>query len=394
MRNSLMAKIFGTSILCACVSFSSVAQEREPIRIGAVTSLSGVFAQQGEEALRGIEFAVKEANANGGIDGRQVEIETGDDESTPEAGRRVAEKLARNGNNLLIGAISSSISMTLSKSLDRWDALYFVTLSKADLLTEESCSPRMFRTNHSDNMDLAMMREWLPNMEEEKFGIIAADYTWGQDSAAFFEKTINQLGKEVEVSVFPPLGTTDFSPYIAQLTSADIDALWIALVGRDAIAFAKQAESYGLTSKRFIGHAFIFNYLIEATGDAMEGVWGNIGYGPDIETTRNQNFVNAWKEEYGRLPTENEGQAYNGVQVIFEGIRLADSVEPEAIATALEGASLETVYGEAVMRAEDHQLIVPSYIGQVKEVDGKLRPVIEQSFSTDIYNGPSGACSL
>lgn len=383
-----------TTLLCGGIPIGASAQDKEPIRIGAVTSLSGVFSQQGEEALRGIEFAVQEANASGGIDGRQVEIKVSDDESTPEAGRRVAEKLARDGHNLLIGAISSSISLTLSKSLDRWDALFFGTLSKADMLTGESCSPRMFRTNHADHMDLAMMREWLPSIEGERFGIIAADYTWGQDSAEFFENAANELGKSVEVSLFPPLGTTDFANYIAQLNAAEIEALWVALVGRDAIAFAQQAENYGLTDKRFIGHAFIFNYLIEATDEAMAGVWGNIGYGPDIDNDRNQAFVESWQQEFGRLPTENEGQAYNGAQVIFEGVRLAESIDPEAIAEALEGATLDTVYGSAIMRAEDHQLIIPNYIGQVKAVDGKLRPVIEQVFSPSIYDEPDTACSL
>lgn len=392
--NTTVSRTFATSLLCAGLSFGVAAQDKAPVKIGAVTSLSGVFSQQGEEVLRGIEFAVEQANADGGIDGRAVEIQVSDDESTPEAGRRVAEKLARDGYNLLIGPISSSISMTLSKSLDRWDALFFGTLSKADMLTGEACSPRMFRTNHSDSMDLAMMREWLPEVEEEKFGIIAADYTWGQDSAEFFEKTADQLGKSVEVSLFPPLGTTDFAPYIAQLNAADIDALWIALVGRDAIAFAQQAENYGLTDKRFIGHAFIFNYLVEATGDAMQGVWGNIGYGPEIDTELNNEFVSSWQEEFGRLPTENEGQAYNGMQVIFEGVRKSDSVEPEAIAEALEGATLETVYGPATMRAEDHQLVIPSFIGQVKEVDGSLRPVIEERFPVSIYDGANASCEL
>ncbi len=298
--------------------------------------------------------------------------------------------------NLLIGPISSSISMTLSKSLDRWDALFFGTLSKADMLTGESCSPRMFRTNHSDSMDLAMMREWLPEVEEEKFGIIAADYTWGQDSAEFFEKTADQLGKSVEVALCPPLGTTDFAPYIAQLNAADIDApVGLPRSVEAAIAFAPAGRKLWLdpTSGSLVMPSSS-NHLVEATEDAMQGVWGNIGYGPEIDTELNNDFVSAWQEEFERLPTENEGQAYNGMQVIFEGVRKADSVEPEAIAEALEGATLETVYGPATMRAEDHQLVIPSFIGQVKAVDSALRPVIEERFPVSIYAGANPACEL
>jgi branched-chain amino acid transport system substrate-binding protein len=77
------------------------------------------------------QFAIDEANAKGGVDGRKVEVQIADDEGTPDAGRRVAEKLARDGYNLLIGAIPSSISLALAPNLERWDAAYFVVASKA-----------------------------------------------------------------------------------------------------------------------------------------------------------------------------------------------------------------------------------------------------------------------
>ena len=113
-----------------------------------------------------------------------------------------------------------------------------------------------------------MMKEWLKTVDEKRFGIIAADYTWGHGSAEFFEKTAKELGKEVKVSLFAPLGTKDFAPYVAQLREADIDAIWVAMVGRDAISFVKQADAFGLNeSKRLVGHALIFNYLVDATGD-------------------------------------------------------------------------------------------------------------------------------
>src|SRR5690606_32496406 len=96
------------------------AQAKEPVKIGLVSSKSGVAAQQGEEAMRGVRFAAEEANAAGGVDGRKVEIAEGDDEGTPDAGRRVAEKLARDGHNLLIGPILSSISLAIAQNLDRW----------------------------------------------------------------------------------------------------------------------------------------------------------------------------------------------------------------------------------------------------------------------------------
>ncbi len=380
--------------LSALLPLAAAAQTKEPIQIGAVSSVSGVFAQQGEEVLRGIQFAVDEANGKGGVDGRKVMLKIGDDESTPEAGRRVAEKMARDGNKLLIGPIASSITLAIGQNLQRWDALLAVVASKSDKITGDSCKPRMFRTNHSDAMDLSMIGAWIKDVKESKFGVIASDYVWGRDSSEVFTRSATAQGKTVAAALFPPIGTKDFSPYIAQLKAAGVDGVWVALVGRDAIAFAKQAQEFGLSSKRILGHAYIMNYLVSATGNATQGVWGNIGYGPEIETPLNKAYVAAWRSKFGRVPTENEGQAYNGVQAIFEGVRKAGSVKPGDIAAALKGATYESVYGPVTMRAADHQLVLPNYVGQVKLVDGKLRPVIEERFGKEFTPAASALCKL
>lgn len=378
-------------VFCGAVFASA----KESIRIGLVTSVSGTFAPMGEEVQRAVEFAVKEANENGGIDGRKVEVKLADDESTPDGARRGAEKLARSGHNLLIGPIASSMSLLLSQNLERWDAAYFCILSKSDKLVGESCKPRMFRINPGDAMDLSMMTDWLKSVKEKKFAILAADYAWGQSSANTIKKAAAEMGKEITIELFAPMGTKDFAPYISQLNASGSDAVWVALVGRDIIAFAKQAEEFGLKKKmRVIGHAFILNFVVNAVGSAAEDVWGNIGYTASIPTENNKKFVAAWKKEFNREPTENEGQAYNGVQAIFAGVKRADSVKPEAVAKALEGATVETIYGPAQIRPQDHQMLLPNFIGQVMQVDGQYRPVIEKRYDTSIIPAPSEECRL
>src|SRR3546814_382868 len=105
-----------------------------------------------------------------------------------------------------------------------------------------------------------------------------------------------------------------------------------------------------------------------------------MGYGSMIDTPMNKAFVAGFKAKYDRPPTDNEGQTYNGMQLIFEGVRKADSVKPAEISKALEGATFDSIYGEVTMRAADHQLVLPNYIGQVQDVDGKLEPVIMRRF--------------
>jgi len=267
-----------SAALCAALPLSAPAQNGDPVRVGLVTSKSGVFAQQGEEVQRAVQFAIDEVNAKGGVDGRKVEVQIADDEGTPDAGRRVAEKMARDGYNLLIGAIPSSISLALAPNLERWDAVYFVVASKSDKITGDTCRARSFRTNHSDAMDMAMIGEWAKGFKDKTYASLAADYVWGHDSSESFAKAVKAQGKEVKLALYAPLGAKDFSPYIAQLKEANVDAIWVAETGRDAIAFVKQAQEFGLIPKtRLIGHALILNFMINATDTALEGTPGTTG---------------------------------------------------------------------------------------------------------------------
>ncbi len=382
-------------LLVAALPLAAQAQGKEPVKVGLVSSKSGVFAEQGEEVIRAVKFAVEEANARGGVDGRKVELAEGDDEGTPDAGRRVAEKLARDGHNLLIGAIPSSISLAIAQNLERWDAAYFVQASKSDKLTGDSCKPRSIRTNHSDAMDIAMINEWAKSIKGNSFATLAADYVWGRDSAESFKKAVESQGKKVALSLYVPMGTKDFAPYIAQLKDAKVDAIWVAEIGRDQIAFLKQAQEFKLIpATPIIGHAMISNFVINATGKILDGVPGNLGYSPELDTPRNKEFVKSFKARFNRLPTDVEGQAYNGIQVMFEGVKLSRSVKPEEVTRALRGQTLDTVYGKVQLRAADNQLLLPNYVGRVKTLDGALRQVIEHTYPASIVPVASPLCKM
>lgn len=383
------------ALLVAALPLAAQAQGKEPVKVGLVSSKSGVFAEQGEEVIRAVKFAVEEANARGGVDGRKVELAEGDDEGTPDAGRRVAEKLARDGHNLLIGAIPSSISLAIAQNLERWDAAYFVQASKSDKLTGDSCKSRSIRTNHSDAMDIAMINEWAKSIKGNSFATLAADYVWGRDSAESFRKAVESQGKKVALSLYVPMGTKDFAPYIAQLKDAKVDAIWVAEIGRDQIAFLKQAQEFKLIpATPIIGHAMISNFVINATGKILDGVPGNLGYSPELDTPRNKEFVKSFKARFNRLPTDVEGQAYNGIQVMFEGVKLSRSVKPEEVTRALRGQTLDTVYGKVQLRAADNQLLLPNYVGRVKTLDGALRQVIEHTYPASIVPAASPLCKM
>ena len=381
--------------LIAALPMAALAQGKEPVKVGLVSSKSGVWAEMGEETIRGIRFAIDEVNAKGGIEGMKVEVSEGDDESTPDGGRRAAEKVAREGYNLIIGSIGSATSLAIMQNLDRWDAAYFAVLSKSDKITGDSCKQRAFRTVQSDAMDMAMINAWAGNLKGNSFAVIGADYAWGRESTESFKKAVEALGKRVPLSLYVPLGTKDYSPYISQLKTAGVDAVWSAIPGRDGIAFMKQAGEFNLMPKTsLLGHAMLSDFMLRATGRVQDNMAGTLGYASDIDTPRNKAFVAGFKAKFNRLPTETEGLGYHGATVMLEGARLAKSGKPMEVSKALRGATIDSVFGPIQVRAADNQVMVSNFMGRAKWVDGNMRSFAEHTYGAAQIPAASGACKM
>jgi len=389
--------------LCLAVSiaalgaFSPSLRAAEVVRIGVPTALTGAYADLGNQVKRAVELAVEEANAGGGVDGRQVEVRFLDTEAKADLARSQGEKLALDGYRLLVGTIASGEGLALGPQLGKWDALYLSTVNKANALTGASCQPRMFRSNHLDSSDAAVVKPWLATRKEAKWAVIGMDGAWGRDSAAAFRGAAEGHGKSIVAESFSPLGTNDYAPYIQKIAESGADGLWVALAGRDAINFATQAKQFGLFDKVFVaGTSFVTDSTVKAMGDIAEGIWGIVNYSSTIDTPQNKALVGAWAKKYpGSVPTNFEGETYLGMQVLFQAVRKAKSIEPKAVAAALEGSTFDTLYGPAVMRREDHQMVLPNYFGQIRRVDGKLQPVATMTIPGDQATPkPDGSCKL
>ena len=394
MRNALFVSM--VAIATGLVG-SQAALANDPLRIGIPTSLTGPYVELGAEAKRGAEFAANEANAKGGVDGRKVELEYADTEGNPDAGRRAAEKLVRSGYRLLTGTISSAVGLAIGGQMEKWDALYISSINKSDRLTGEACNARVFRANHSDSMDMALIGPWLKSRPEREWGVMAADYAWGHDSADAFTASAIAAGKTIKIRLFAPLGTKDYAPYIQQIKDAGVGALWVAEAGRDAVNFGIQAKQFKLFDSVFaVSQSFAVPSTIKGMGDLADGVWGIINYTSTLNTPGNKAFVAEWVKVYGKEPGNFEAETYVTMKALFAAVEKAHSVEPDAVAKALSDISFDVpFYGNVTMRAADHQLMLPNYIGRVARVDGELKPVVEVTVdAAHAIAPPSLACKM
>lgn len=369
----------------------------EPLKIGVPTALTGTYAQLGDEAKRAVEFAANEANAAGGVDGRKVEVRFLDTEAKPELARQQAEKLALDGYNILTATIASGEVLAIGPMLARWNALFVATINKANDITGKQCQKRLFRVNRPDYSDAAAVQPWLATRPEAKWAIVAADIAWGRNSGESFGKAAAATGKTIVSENYPPFGSNDYAAHIQKVLDSGAQAVWIALAGRDAITFARQAKQFGLFDKVTTGSvSFTTDGTVKVLGDVVKGVNTVINYSSTLDTPGNKKFVADWAKAYaGEAPTNFQGETYLGMQVIFQAVRKARSIKPADVAAAMSGATFETILGTQVMRKEDNQLVGPNYFGIVESAGGRLQPVIKMAVPAQSATpGPDANCKL
>jgi branched-chain amino acid transport system substrate-binding protein len=369
-----------------------------PIRIAVVTPQSGPYAEYGEEQREGIQFAADEANANGGVGGHKIELEFADDLGTAEGALAASQRMVQEKNaRFIIGMVSSPEMAAVTPKLEAWDALMVGTQGQSDDLTGKSCTSRYFRVTANDTAGVNTLAYWLKEEGLSEWDSIAADYSFGQASTTGVENTLKGEGSKLNSKLFSPLGTADFGSYLSQLSGKG--GLVVSLAGSDAVNFLKQGLQFGVLQK--YDTVLVNTGLSAATLKALDderlvGALGTNSWMPSADNDETKAFVEAYTEKNGQPPAENVGNGYLGMQTIFAGIEEADSIAPGDVAEALEGLTYASIQGEVTMRAEDHQIEAPTYVGTVeKNEDGALEIVANAAIPASENNPePNPACQL
>ena len=197
----------------------------EPVVIGVLTSLTGPFAPWGVQVRDGMQLAVDELNAAGGIDGRPVELSVVDDQSNPEEGASGIERLAEEGVVAVGGIISSDVGLATSRLAEELQVpLFLVKAGSEAILTQDS--RYTFRTClPAAPMVAGPIAQYAQQEGLTKVGAIIADYAWGQAIRGALETEFGALeGVELQIEV-APVPEQDFTTYLRNLETFAPDLL-------------------------------------------------------------------------------------------------------------------------------------------------------------------------
>lgn len=362
--------------LFAVFSLTNAASAEDPIKIGVVTPLSGTYTPIGQQVRWGLELAAKEVNAAGGIVGRQIQLIFEDEEANPSVAVQKAEKLFEVQKvDFLTGTVNSGSTLAVGQTAERAGKLIATTVSFADSITGDKCSPNVFRVNARAGQQSTALAAWVAKQKPKaKVYFLGPDYEMGRSTVATFKKTVEGLGATSVGEVFAPLDSKDYTQYFGQLRQAKPEVLYTSVAGNDTVRLLTQMQDFGLLGNLLVVGASgtVTSQNISAIGAAANGFGTGVGYSVQIDTPANKKFVDSFKEANKADPDLYGADSYGLIYFYKAAVEKAKSTDTDKVREAMKDLKWMTPQGEKTMRAGDHQAIQPMYVVQVSDSKFKI----------------------
>lgn len=367
------------ALIAAAVSVAAQAQTG-PIRVGVVTPLSGTYAGIGQQVKWGLDLAAKEINAGGGVMGRSIELVYEDEEANPAVAVQKAEKLFQVGKvDFLTGTVNSGSTLAVGQVAERNNRLIATTVSFADSITADKCSPNVFRVNARAGMQSAALADWMATTKPNaNVFYLCPDYEMGRSTVAAFKSAAEGKGAKTVGEVFAPLDNKDYSPFFGQMRSARPTVVYTSVAGNDTVRLFTQMAEFGLNRNvQVVGASgTVTSQNLQAIGKAAEGFVTGVGFSPNIDTPENKKFVASFEAANKAQPDLYGADSYGVLFFYKAAVEKAKSTETDKVRAAMRGLQWATPQGVKTMRAGDHQAMQDMYAVRVNggkfEIVGKV----------------------
>jgi branched-chain amino acid transport system substrate-binding protein len=372
---SIVILVLFTLFFLAWSSWCPAQEARNTIKVGLLVSLTGTFANPGDQIRRG--FMLYLNKVGGKLGGFNTEVVTEDEEGTPAVAMTKVRKLVELEKvHAVAGPLNSSVGMAIRD---------YIVRNRTPMLhsgTVEAIGDGhyIFRTSFSNIPDAILQGSIAAKDGYKKAVSICPDFIAGRGAAQWFKVGFATKGGTIIQEIFTPLGTMDFGPYLTSISKeADVGIVFYP-GGSDSVRFIKQYGEYGLKGKLpLYGYpATVDEEVLPEQGKAAEGFKGASFYFSSINTPENKSFVKDYESKYGKPPTWFATSGYIQAQAIDEAAkRIGGKVEDkEAFVKAIKAVRLKTPAGPFRFD-EKNEPVQPRYIIEIREVEkGRMAPVI------------------
>jgi branched-chain amino acid transport system substrate-binding protein len=361
--------------LLATLLAGNTAHAQDAIRIGDINSYKAMAANMAPYR-KGVDLAVEQINAAGGVLGRKFEIVSRDDGANPgDAIRMADELLLKERVDLLSGTILSHVGVAITEYAKQQKVFFLASASLTDRIVWESGNRYTFRLRPSTYTHAAVLVPHAAKLKRKRWTFVYPNYENGQSAVASFKELLKRAQPDVEfVADFaPPLGKIDAGSVVQALADARPDAIFNVLFGADLAKFVRQGKTRGLFSGVEVVSLLTGDpeYLEPLKDDAPEN-WYVTGYPWYlIKTPEHLAFLEAYEKRFNDYPRISSIVGYTTIKALAGGIARAGSTDAEALSKAFEGLEFMSPSGKVAFRPIDHQSTLGLYVGKTALQDGK-----------------------
>ena len=368
-------------VLCFAIAASlggmaaGVHAQQGTIKIGELNSYKAQPAFL-EPYKKGMELAIEEINAKGGVNGKKLELITRDDNANPGDAVRVAEELvSREKVDVLTGTFLSNTGLAVADFAKQKKLFFLGGEPLTDKLTWQGGNHYTFRLRPGTYMQSAMLVQEAAKLNKKRWAIVYPNYEYGQSAVAAFKQLLKAAQPDVEfvTEQATPLGKVDAGSVVQALADAKPDAIFNVLFAADLSKFVREGNTRGLFKDRAVVSLLTGEpeYLDALRDEAPNGwiVTGYPWYG--IQTPEHKAFFLAYHNKYKDYPRAGSVVGYSMIKSVAAGLAKAKSTDQEKLVAAFKGLQVDTPFGKITYRPEDHQSTMGAFVGKTQNQGGK-----------------------
>jgi branched-chain amino acid transport system substrate-binding protein len=361
-------------IVLVVASICGAAQAQNVIKIGDLNSYRAMAANMAPYR-KGMDLAVEEINASGGLLGKKLEIVSRDDGANPGDAVRQAEELRlKEQVDVLTGTILSHVGLAVADYARQNKMFFLASAPLTDKIVWDSGNRYTFRLRPSTYSHAAALVPHAAELKRKRWAFVYPNYEYGQSATATFKELLKNSQPDVEfvADVSPPLGKVDGGSIVQALADAKPDAIFNVLFGADLAKFVREGKTRGLFSKVEVVSLLTGEpeYMDPLKDDSPEK-WYVTGYPWYlIKTPEHQAFLAAYQQRHKDYPRISSVVGYSTIKAVAAGIAKAGSTNSEALVKAFENLEFLSPSGVVTFRAIDHQSTLGLYIGPTAMKDG------------------------
>jgi branched-chain amino acid transport system substrate-binding protein len=348
------------------------ARGEEPLKVGMVDPLTGVYAAPAQNEVTGAKLAVDQINSKGGILGRQVDLLVEDSANDVGTGVQKARKLIeRDQVAFLIGDVNSAIAQAIAQVTNEKKVLHVVSGGHTDGITGKDCKWNVFRVCNTTRMEANAVCEILFKDYGKKWHFITPDYAFGHTLQEACAADLAKLGGTVTGNELAPLGTSDFSAYLIKARAANPDVLLLLVQGSDMVNCLKQIVQFGIDKQIHVaGTQQELESLEALPPEARIGVWMFEWYWKQNAPHVADFVAEIRKRNDGRVPTARHWFGFASMHTFALVANQEKSLDALKLAQALGDFELPPEVklqpNKVYYRKGDHQLMTSAFIGQAQ----------------------------